>query len=275
MPCRKQQLENGEIYHVVIRRIGDDLLFTNIDDYYRGIFSIYEFNTTDLVTIRERRQIRASIKKNQETYSGPTPVNSVKDSRDKLVDILAFSFMPNHMHLLLRQLKNFGISKFMQKLGTGYSGYFKKKYDLQMRGHFFQDRFVSVHIKTDEQLKIVFVYIHANAISLIEPKWKEIGIKNTEEVIKFLEDYKWSSYLDYIGKQNFPSVINKEFMLEIMGKQQGCKNFVDDWVKHKGKIREFADLALEDLETSSGPTPVDFPVDLSRVVPLLGESGNN
>lgn len=242
MPYRKQQFINGEIYHIVVRRIGDNLLFKNIDDYFRGIFSIYEFNTTDLVTIRERRQARVQIKKANKINSNPTPVI---DTRNLLVEILTFSFMPNHIHLLLRQLQDKGISRFMQKVGAGYSAYFKEKYGIQGKGHFFQGRFVSVYIKTDDQLKIVFVYIHVNSISLIEPRWKEIGIKNPQKAIKFIENYKWSSYPDYIGKQNFPSVTERDFMLKVMGGEQGCKDFVENWIKYKGKIREFADLALE------------------------------
>ena len=80
---------------------------------------------------------------------------------------------------------------------------------------------------------------------MIEPKWKEIGIKNPEKVIKFLEDYKWSSYPDYIGKKNFPSVTQRDFVLKIMGGKKGCKDFVEAWIKYKGEIRKFSELALE------------------------------
>ena len=117
MPYRKEQFINEEIYHIVIRGIDENLIFKNIDDYYRGIFSIYEFNTIKQVTIRERRSIRAKIKAEMKTNRDPI---SVTDSREKLVEILCFCFMPNHMHLLLRQIKDNGISKFMAKFGIGY-----------------------------------------------------------------------------------------------------------------------------------------------------------
>jgi hypothetical protein len=35
----KRNFVNGEIYHIVLRRIGKELLFKDIDDYYRGIFT--------------------------------------------------------------------------------------------------------------------------------------------------------------------------------------------------------------------------------------------
>ena len=165
------------------------------------------------------------------------------DSREKLVEVLAFCIMPNHLHLLVRQIKDGGIIKFMAKLGTGYGGYFNRKYKRQ--GPLLLRRFTAVHIENEEQLKTVFVYIHTNPISLIEPKWKEIGIKNPEKAIEFIENYKWSSYPDYIGKKNFPSVTDREFILKIMGGEEGCKEFVEAWIKYKGEIREFAELALE------------------------------
>jgi putative transposase len=236
MPYRRQQFVNDEIYHVVLRGIDENLVFKDINDYYRGIFSIYEFNTTRLITIRERREARARFKKSSK---GLIPV---VDKRDKLVEILTFCFMPNHIHLLLKQIKEGGISKFMQKLGAGYGGYLNKKYNRM--GHVFQSRFGAIHIKNDEQLKTVFVYIHTNPVALVEPNWKEEEITKPEKVIEFLENYKWSSYPDYIGKKNFPSVTDRDFLLKIM-EPKDWKKFVDYWIQYKGKIKKFPDLALE------------------------------
>lgn len=253
MPRRKEQFANGEIYHIVVKGIDENVIFKDIDDHYRGVFSIYEFNNAKRVEIRERRRERAKIKIKEQVKKisrefkkikaqacgGPTSANS----RDRLVEVLAFCIMPNHLHLLVRQLREGGISKFMAKLGTGYGGYFNRKYNRQ--GHVFQKTFTAIHIENEDQLRVVFVYIHTNPISLIEPKWKEMGIKDPEKVIKSLENYKWSSYPDYIGKKNFPSVTDREFILKIMGGGHGCKEFVENWVRYKGEIKKFAKLALE------------------------------
>lgn len=255
MPHKPRQFAKGEIYHIVIRRMGEEELFLDVDDHYRGIFCIYEFNTTKSITIRERRRARAQFKKSlTELYRGSPPVTMIKtgevmvmkDERDLLIEVLAFCLMPNHLHLLLRELKEGGISKFMLKLESGYAAYFKRKYGVKMRGHFFQDRFQCVHVKTEEQLITVFIYIHTNPIALIEPHWKERGIKDPERAIKFLEEeYRWSSLFDYIGKKNFPSVTQRDFLLKILGGAEGAKKAVEDWVRYKSKIRKFAELALE------------------------------
>lgn len=251
MPYRKEHFVNGEIYHIVVKGVDDNVIFKDQDDYYRGIFSIYEFNNAKPVTIREQRKARLKFKEElkkvdkefQKIVAQPNRGPSSVDSRDKLVEVLAFCIMSNHLHLLLRQIKEGGITKFMLKLGTGYSGYFNRKYSRQ--GHVTQKRFTAVHIQNEEQLKTVFVYIHTNPISSLEPKWKEKGISNPKKVNKFLEDYKWSSYPDYIDKKNFPSVTNREFILEIMSGQQGCRESIESWVKYKGKIKKFTHLALE------------------------------
>ncbi len=234
MPYRYQQFVNSEIYHIVTRGIDENLIFKDVDDYYRGIFSIYEFNNIKPVEIKERRKQRKKEKTSGDPFS---------DTREKLVEILAFCFMPNHIHLLLRQLKDDGITRFMRKLGAGYGGYFNRKYD--RKGYVFQNRFLPVHIKNDNQLKIVFTYIHVNPLSLIEPKWKEIGIKNPEETIKFVENYKWSSYSDYIGIKNFPSVTERDFILKIMDSKQRCKDFIENWLEYKKEIRKFPGFFLE------------------------------
>lgn len=234
MPIKRPQLVKGEIYHIVIRGVGDSLIFKDTSDYYRGIFSLYEFNTTKPIEIRQQRKRRRAIKASGEQFS---------DTRKLLVEVLALYFMPNHIHLLLRQLKKRGITQFMRKFGAGYAGYFNKKYT--RKGHLFQGRFRAVRIKTNEQLKNVFVYIHTNGISLIEPKWKKKGVSNPKKAIKFLGNYKWSSYPDYIGKKNFPSVTNRKFLLKVMGGRKDCKAFVENWVRYKGEIRNLGEIVLE------------------------------
>ncbi|MDD5433755.1 MAG: transposase [Candidatus Pacebacteria bacterium] len=232
MLLRQEPFTNGEIYHIVNRGIDDNLIFQDENDYYRGIFSIYEFNTANLIKIRERRRQRENFKKASTGKTGEIAIEP--DKREMLVEVLAFCLMPNHFHLLLQQIRDGGITNFMRKVGTGYSGYFNRKYE--RKGHVFQNKFTDVHIKGDNQLKNVFVYIHTNPIAIIESKWKEGGVKELSKAKDFIENYKWSSYPDYLGNKNFPSVTQRDFILEVMGGENGCKNFVDSWVENKAEI---------------------------------------
>lgn len=111
--------------------------------------------------------------------------------------------MSNHFHLFITfnepPKSDFGnnVTEFMRKLLTSYSKYFNKKY--KRTGGLFESKFKSVHMKNDRQAKYNFSYIHLNPIKLIDKNWKEKGIKDFKKTVQFLENYRWSSYLDYKG----------------------------------------------------------------------------
>ena len=137
--------------------------------------------------------------------------------------------MPNHFHLIVKQLVDGGITKFMHKLGTGYTLYFNQKY--KRTGSLFEGKFKRIYIDKDEYLIHLSRYIHLNPIELIQHDWKKRGIKDWEKVNEFLKNYRWSSYPDYIGKKNFPSVIKKDFLMGYFDKsKEKYENFVRNWI---------------------------------------------
>ena len=152
--------------------------------------------------------------------------------------------MPNHVHLLLKQNREVGVVKFMRKVNGGYALYYNKKY--HRKGYLFQGRFKSVHVKDNEQLKTVFVYIHTNPVAFLYPHWKEKGIKNPKKVIDFIENkYRWSSYFDYLGNKNFPSLTSRKFLLRVMGGVEGCKEFVNGWLFYKKELNDLGTVGIE------------------------------
>ncbi|NCO15565.1 MAG: hypothetical protein GW899_02350, partial [Parcubacteria group bacterium] len=62
-------------------------------------------------------------------------------------------------------------------------------------------------------------------------KIEEIKNYNYKEAMKFLENYRWSSFLDYIGKKNFPSVTQREFLLEFFEGPEQYKKDTLKWLK--------------------------------------------
>jgi len=103
MPQRKEKFITGEIYHLTLRVLDDNLIFKDVNDYYRGIFSIYEFNNASPVSIFIRRRDRIVEKRREKVCDIGSRTILIEDERDKYVEILAFSFMPNHIHLLVIQ----------------------------------------------------------------------------------------------------------------------------------------------------------------------------
>lgn len=133
----------------------------------------------------------------------------------------------------------------MRKLG-GYSLYFNKKYNRV--GPLLQGRFKAVRVSTDAQLMAVTSYIHLNCLELKEPEWEE-RIFDPKEAIKFLESYRWSSYLDYIGKKNYPSVISKEFLKQVIGESNTFRKMTEEKIYDRAEMNKLfektGDLILE------------------------------
>ena len=234
MSTKRPALANGEIYHIVVRAIEGLKLFRDEKDYFRMISDLFGFNNIHPISSTHRWQINKSPSRTFLANMG---------RRKLLVELLAFCLMPNHVHLLVRQIIDGGISKFMRKIGAGYGAYYNQKY--KRTGHLFQGRFKIVHIKNDKQLITVFVYIHTNPVAIIFPNWKERGIQDTKKAIDFVENYKWSSYPDYLENKNFPSVTSREFLTETMRGIKGYREFVNSWLELKKELADFEKVAIE------------------------------
>lgn len=197
----KPQFENDYFYHIYNRGVEKRNIFGDEFDYFRFIHNLFEFN-----------DVAPAGKFSSPRLSEVEPPK-VKN-RDMLVKIHCFCLMPNHFHLLLEQKKIGGIVQFMKKLGTGYAMYFNEKY--RRVGPLFQGRFKAILIEDESYLLHLSRYIHLNPVELIAPQWKEGGVEDWTKIHSYLESYRWSSYLDYIGKKNFPSVISSEFIHQLL-----------------------------------------------------------
>jgi putative transposase len=239
MPRKPRISEIGGIYHVLNRGVEKRKIFLKNQDYSRFIFGLEFFNneaTTNLWNLLSR--------------GGTVPprilgkrIATERDRKQKpLVELLAFTLMPNHYHLVLREIQEGGISLFMRKMG-GYSTYFNKQY--KRVGSLLQSRYTSVPIQNDVQLSNVFVYVHTNPVELIEPEWKEFKVKDPKNALAYLENYRWSSYHDYVGNPTFPLTTQRTFFLDFYGKEQNCRRAVKDWVEFKAQSTELGPEILD------------------------------
>lgn len=225
---RKIKFDNNSIYHICNRGVEKREIFLDDKDYYRFIHDLYEFN--------DQRPA-------ENTYYRNLYETGTQRNRSLLVEILAFCLMPNHFHLLLKQLADNGISIFMNKLG-GYSTYFNKKYE--RIGSLFQGRFKAIRIERQEHFIYIPYYIHLNPLDLVESEWREGRIKNLNKAVSFLYSYRWSSYLDYTGKKNFPSIIQKNLLLNSLEGQENYKKETLEWLKNMtGNLENIKPLTLE------------------------------
>lgn len=224
------------IYHVLSRGVDKRKIFLEEKDYLRFIHDLFEFNDqSPALNI-------GHFFKNQYIDLRSQYIKQERKKRKLLVKILVFSLMPNHYHLLLTPIVNDGITKFMRKLNIGYAKYFNQKYERV--GTLFQARYKSILITQDSHLLHLPYYIHSNSLDLKFPEWREGEIKNYKEAMKFLENYRWSSFPDYIGKKNFPSVTQREFLLEFFNGPEQYKKDTLNWLKERD-IEELKEIILE------------------------------
>lgn len=216
--------------HVFNRGVEKRNTFMEDGDYVRFIHYLFELNNNENCYNLSRTLKTKNNKIKSESHLFQ------QEPRELLVEILAFTLMPNHYHLILRQKTENGISKFMQKIGTGYTMFFNTKY--KRSGSLFQGKFKAILIDKDEYLIHLLNYIHFNPLKL---KNHEGGPTSFN-----LEKYRWSSFLDYIGKRNFPSVISREFLLNIFGSEEKYKQSAEEWLKEKDKnISLIKNITLE------------------------------
>lgn len=213
-----------EIVHTLNRGVDKRIIFLDDWDRFRFIHNLYEFNDQDRV---EARNIF-----HKHSKSGFSDIASQKVERKKrklLVNIHCFCLMPNHYHLLLSPRVKDGISKFMKKLNMGYAKYFNQKY--KRTGALFEGRYKAVPVIDEAHFIHLPYYIHLNPLDLVAPEWRNRTMRNPQKAIKFLENYRWSSFLDYIGKKNFPSVTSRSLFSRFFGGSISYKTETIEWIR--------------------------------------------
>lgn len=125
MPRARRKKSESGIYHIILRGINRQIIFTEEEDSIKFL---------------------AVLKKYQE-ISG--------------YRLYAYCLMGNHIHLLLKEgQEDLGI--IMRRIGASYVFWYNWKY--QRCGHLFQDRFKSEGVEDEGYFLTVLRYIHQNPI---------------------------------------------------------------------------------------------------------------
>ena len=177
---RKEALAVGEIYHIFNKSIADFKIFNDPFDFSRIMNAIqyYQLKNPPLRLAR----FSALPESNKDQFGKP----DVSAKRDKLIDIIAFCVMPTHLHLVLKQLKDNGISIFVGNVLNSYARYFNTKY--KRKGPLWEGRFKNVLVKDDEQLLHLTRYLHLNPV--------------TAYLVDNPEDWPVSSYKEYTTSED-------------------------------------------------------------------------
>lgn len=212
--ARRIEFGIDEYYHVYDRGIEKRKLFLDVRDHERF--------TRLLCCANSLKDIHLS---NYQNRSLPSV-----ESGEKLVHIGAWCIMPNHFHILTKEIRENGTSLFMQKLLTGYTMYFNRKYD--HKGALFEGRYHAKHLDDDNYLKYQYAYIHLNLIGIVDVGWKEKKLSQSEKGKDFIKHYRFSSLQEYLGdKQRVESsILDKASFPEYFASPHSFNDMLDYWI---------------------------------------------
>ena len=192
------------LYHALNRGVEKRTLFLDDQDRARFVHDMYEFNDT------------APAGNAYRLFNPMMEIRSPSSrQREQVVDIHGWCLMGNHYHLLLSERIENGLSLFLRKLNVGYAMYFNEKY--KRSGTLFQGRTKKLRINSEAYFLHILHYIHLNPLDFLKgsESWRELHIESEEKAARHLGEYRWSSYLDYCGQKNFPSVITKDLFGDV------------------------------------------------------------
>jgi putative transposase len=221
MQVRKTVFATKEIYHIFNRSIGREQIFITMSQLNHIIETVEFYRFPQTIRLSEYKKLNKEAK---EVYLFQV------QQRDPLVEIYAFSFMPNHYHFLLRQTAENGIKRFISLIQNSYAKYFNTRYE--RHGSLFQSPFQGKWIENDEQLLHVSRYIHLNHV--------------TAYIITFeqLLTYPYCSLPLYLCNTTI-SWVNTELILDMFSSREAYRSFVEDQIDYQRTLAKIKDVTLE------------------------------
>ena len=220
MPLRKVPLVTNEIYHIFNRTVANEPLFTNVKEYKIFVKTIEYYSYVN-TPFRFSHYLKLNNKEKQAL------LNTLYQNK-KLVEIYSYCLMPNHYHLLVKQLVDKGISNYMRFSQNSYAKYLNLK--KKRNGAVFQSPFKAVRIETGEQFMHVARYIHLNPFT-------GFVIDSLDK----LKDYEWSSYKDYLGKRASKFLVTN-YLKSFYKNNNEFEQFVLNQADYQRKIKQVKHL---------------------------------
>ena len=200
----RQPMAIDEWYHCYTRGVDKRVVFEEEADFKRFTQLLYLCNSATPV---HRSDIARRDEK--DIYS--------MERGDPLVAIGAYCLMPNHFHLLLREIREGGISEFMRKVGIAYAMYFNIKNERV--GNLFVKPFRAKHVSTDDYFRRVAQYIHLNPAELFEHGWKSGRVQSVETLRQKLGQYTHSSFPEYLSKDRPQKSVLDTVAMSLVGEE--------------------------------------------------------
>lgn len=198
----------GEYYHIYLRGNNKQIIFHDDRDRARFLFLILYLQSPDFSFNNAGRYITQYVEHSVFNIKGDVVKEIVKT---RVVELVAFTLMPNHFHLIARNTKAGGTTRYMQKVLNAYTKYYNEKYGAS--GHLFSGPYQYRHIKDENTLAYMSAYVHRNVSELNKWYGKETS-------------YVWSSFQDFVGKNRWGDLLCPEIITDRFTSGKEYKTFV-------------------------------------------------
>lgn len=217
---RKIPLVTNETYHIFNKSIAGYEIFNSKEGFLRIIEVIRYYQPV-------KTKIRFSKREEIKNDDSISPLPRLPQE-NKLVEIIAYCIMPTHIHLILKQAADKGISTFMSLISNSYSRYFNLKH--KRKGPLWENEFKNVLITSDEQLLHLTRYIHLNPVSAF--------------IVNRPGEWTASSYKEYLGEvDDAQKICNFDDLLNIS--LSSYREFVEDRISYQRELTQIKHLILE------------------------------
>lgn len=232
---RKEPYTVGSYVHVIKRGARGTPMVRNDSDRWRFLLMLRHLNDDRRAENWFRDLMDEKI---ADTLNRP----KVWPPEKKKVRILCFCLLDNHFHLLLKEIKEGGVSTFMQKLGTSMANHFNEKY--KEKGSLFQGAYRLRTIKSDTYLRAVSAYIQVKNSFELYPGGIAVALKNFNTAYAWASKYPYCSLGSYAGTLNSP-IIEKDILGEIFSPAE-YKSFAKDFISGRSDSNiDMKEITLE------------------------------
>jgi len=166
--------------------------------------------------------------------------------REPLVRVLAWTLLSNHFHLLLQEIHEGGVAKFMQRLGGSMTAYFNLKY--KEKGTLFQSAYHARTVSETEHMNYLMFYILVKNVLEMYPGGLVVAVSNFDNAWEWAKMYRFSSFKDHISGTPSPVTDDSDGLLAgILGEGDSSKQEMKELLAAHMSSRgaEFSDISLE------------------------------
>lgn len=214
---KREPLNNNSIYHVFTKSIAGHKIFSNPNNFER-IISLIKYYRIENPNLRYSAFM---VLEDKERF-----FCKYCSKKEHIVRILAYCIMPTHLHMVLQQTRENGISIFMGNVLNSYTRYFNTLN--RRKGPLWQSRFKHVPVESNEQLAHLIRYIHLNPV--------------TDFLVEEPEEWPYSSYRETIGSTKAKICSIEDYLSMTPSKY---RQFVSDQKEHQRTLAALKNVVLE------------------------------